>query len=173
MAPEEFLSSTLQSQPELILAVSEAHYRAIGHVAMQWAYIERHINKEISWLRMRKPNKQVAINFQARFSKRNAAWVKLAKQVYLKHPEEMTAVHRISGRVVAIKKERDDLAHGTIGESNGKYTFFKFKEGRLVEISDHFGDPEIIEDLACRISKIGADLQRHQTRLDRRFPSRG
>lgn len=70
---------------------------------------------------------------------------------------------------MAIKRERDDLAHGVMT----KNMFFKHKSGKLVSISDTKSDPRYLEDLACRISKISEDLFKHQFNLQNHFRKTG
>ena len=155
----------------LALPLTKAHYQAIGHVMMQWAYIEREINSEIAWLLSRSENRGRKISFQKPFPKRVADWLVLAKRVY-KRPDEIKAINLISGRAIALKAERDDLAHGTFAASGRKLIFMKFREGKIIAIPDKFGSAAEIEDLASEISSVGHVLLNHLAVLDRRYRKR-
>jgi hypothetical protein len=138
---------------------------------MQWAYIEREINSEIAWLLSRSENRGRKISFQKPFPKRVADWLVLAKRVY-KRPDEIKAINLISGRAIALKAERDDLAHGTFAASGRKLIFMKFREGKIIAIPDKFGSAAEIEDLASEISSVGHVLLNHLAVLDRRYRKR-
>ena len=161
----------MASKPAVKLPPTKPHYAAIGHVMMQWAFIEREINSEIAWLLKRSKNKGQKVNFQAKFSRRVTAWLTLAKRVY-RDPIDIQAINRIAGQAVKIKDERDDIAHGTFVGKGPKLMFQVYREGKLIHIPDTFSTAAEIEDLACRISEIGADLMRHQDALDTRFRKR-
>jgi hypothetical protein len=66
---------------------------------------------------------------------------------------------------VAIKPERDKLVHCNL-VSDGMV--IRVRRGKVLEISKE-GTPLHIEDLACRISNITADVFRHYGRLARVF----
>jgi len=160
------MTKALQRVPELQLMLKEKQFRAIGHMVVQWAYLESEINREISWLLSRSEHKSKHVNFRARFSTRMTNWEKLTQRTYKKHPSRIKAVQRIIGRANKIKIERDDLVHGNF---SSKGTFFKIRDGKIFDIFDTVGTPPHIEDLACRISEISAKLFRHHVALRRHF----
>ena len=165
--PKAFLS-----KPSLELNVTEAQFRAVGHVVLQWAYLEGEIVREIAWLLSRSEHKRRKVNLQTTdrtFAKKMARWRILSHRSYKTHPSLIKAVDRIQARAVAIKKERDDLAHGTMTAN----MFFKQKLGKIINISEVQSDPEYLEDLACRISKISEDLFKHQFALQKHFRKTG
>lgn len=163
------MDKPLQRVPQFQLLLTDPQFRAIGHVIVQWAFLESEITSEMAWLLGRREHKGKQINFQARFSTLSANWQKLATRSYCKQPERIAEVNRIVGRANQIKKERDNLAHGTFGSSG---IFFKTKNGRIIQISDTIGTPTYIEDLACRISEISAELFKHQRALNRYYRKR-
>jgi hypothetical protein len=84
-------------------------------------------------------------------------------QTYAAHPKRLKAVQKIIGHAVNIKPERDNLMHGNIGSSG---IFFKLRDGKTIDISDTAGTPAHLEDLACGISDISAEVFRHQKALE-------
>jgi hypothetical protein len=44
------MAEQLKSVPAYQLNVSDEQFRAIGHVALQWAHLEAEIDREIVWL---------------------------------------------------------------------------------------------------------------------------
>ena len=159
-------------KPKLNLYLTTPYLRAIGHVMAQWAYIEREINTELQWLLKRRPNRKEKINFQARFSRRVADWVRLASAVCTKRADEMTTIHSIAGQAVTIKKERDDLAHATFGRTGTKFHYMKFHEGKIIRMDEQFRSAREIEQLACRISEIGSAILHLQIMINKRYRDR-
>jgi len=155
----------------LSLPLTKAHCTAIGLVMMQWAYIEREINSEIAWLLSRSENRGRKVSFQKAFSKRVADWLTLAKRVY-KRPAEIAAIDSIAGKAIALKADRDDLAHGTFVLQGRKHIFLKFRDGKLIAIPDKFGTAADIEQLAHNVASVGHALLNYQTVLDRRYRKR-
>ena len=163
------MDKPLQGNPAFQLALSEAQYRAIGHMIAQWAFLESDINSEIKWLLGRSEHRGKRVNFQSRFSIRATKWGDLAKRTYRKHPKLFRAVQRIGGQATAIKGERDDIAHGRV---LGSGDFLRIREGKLIEILNAAGQPSHIEDLACRISAINAALFKHRSAVEKCFRKR-
>ena len=160
------MTKTLQRVPQFQLMLTEEQFRAIGHVIVQWAFPESEINRELSWLLNRSEHKGKHVNFRARFSTVTTNWRKLAKRSYKKHLDRLKAVDRIIGQANKIKIERDDLAHGNFSSSG---TFFKVRDGKAIKIPDTIGTPPYIEDLACRISDVSAELFRHHIALKKHY----
>lgn len=160
------MARALQRIPAFQLMLKDQQFRAIGHVIVQWAFLESEINRELAWLRKRSEHKKKRVNFQARFSNRANRWLELANRSYRKHPSFVKAVERIGRQAINIKRERDELAHGNFASSG---TFFKLREGKTIDVSDTMGAQPYLEDLACRISDINAALFRHQIALQKRF----
>jgi hypothetical protein len=152
----------LQSVPACTLNISDEQYRAIGHMTLQWAFLEGEIDWELKWL-----NKQsdTPVNLGAKFENRAAGWRRLAALIYADHPELIDGVAAISERAVAIKPERDKLVHCNL-VSDGMV--IRIRKGEVLDISDEGTAPHI-DDLACRISNITADVFHHQGRLARVF----
>ena len=105
------MAEQLQSVPACQLMVSDEQFRAIGHVALQWAYLEGEIDREIFWLNKRSDEH---VNLAAKFEDRTAGWQRLAALVYAGHPELIDGVASISERAVAIKPERDKLGQRAV-----------------------------------------------------------
>jgi len=160
------MAKPLQQVPNFQLTLKPAQFQAIGHMVVQWAFLESEINREIRWLLSRSEHKDKSINFRTRFSTRMTKWEKLAQRTYKKHPARLKAVHRIIGRANTIKPERDDITHGNLGSSG---IFFKVRDGQIFDIPDTIGTPRHIEDLACRISDINVLIYEHQTALRKHF----
>ena len=156
----------LQRVPVFQLMLSEEQFRAIGHMATQWAFLESEIDRELIWLHKRSEHKRKRMNFRDRFVNRANQWLTMATRTYKKHPKRVKAVEQISRKAINIKCERDDLIHGNLSSSG---TFFKIRSGRCIDISDTVGTAPHIEDLACRISEISAALFRHQVELQHLF----
>ena len=148
----------LQSVPARQLNVSEEQYRAIGHVSLQWAFLEGEIDRELVWLNKRSDE---PVNLNVKFADRIIGWRRLAALVYAGHPELIDGVTSIAEKAAAIKPERDKLIHCQL-VSNGMMV--RIGKGRVLEISDEATAPHIM-DLACRISDITAEIFRHQRRL--------
>jgi hypothetical protein len=101
----------LQSKPKLELNVTEQQFRAIGHVILQWAYLESEIVDESFWLfRRSEHKKKKRPKRYAKFSEKATRWRKLARRSYKKYPDLIRSVDRISGQAIKIKKERDSTA---------------------------------------------------------------
>jgi hypothetical protein len=159
----------LKSTPLLTFpTLEDKHFRAVGHVVLQWAHIERELTQEVLILLTRPLHAGELVNFQSRFSTRANRWTDLATPIYTRHPNDMKTIRRIASDAVTIKIERDDIAHGTWAGGD----FFKFKNGRLVDMPDKLRNAEEIEDLACRISEIGAALLDFQIELNSLYPWR-
>ena len=151
----------LKSVPACQLMVSDEQYRAVGHVALQWANLEAEMDREILWL-----NKQNAkpVKLGGKFEDRAAGWRRMANITYEGHPQLTDAVEAIANKAVAIKRERDKLIHCNMSEG----WVFRIYRGKVIDISDAGTAPHI-EDLACRISNISAELMQHFGRLARVF----
>ena len=93
-------------------------------------------------------------------------WLDLSQRTHKKNPARLKAVNLIIGHANNIKRERDDFVHGNFGSSG---IFFKMRDGQVVEISDTTGSPPHIEDLACRISDVSAELTRHHLALRKHY----
>jgi hypothetical protein len=64
---KDLMAEQLQSVPACKLNISEEQYRAIGHVTLQWAYLEGQIDREIDWLNKRSSVPQkLSAKFEAR-----------------------------------------------------------------------------------------------------------
>jgi hypothetical protein len=138
---------------------------AIGHMALQWAYLESEIDREIDWLNKRSI---VGQNLGAKFEDRSAGRRRLAADIYADHPELVEGVVSISEKAVAIKPERDNLVHHNLVADGMQ---IRIRKAQVLEISEEGTAPHI-EDLACRISKITDELFRHQDRSARVFDTR-
>ncbi len=160
------MTNPLQRVPDFQLLLHEQQYRAVGHMVVQWAFLEGEINSEIAGLLSRSEHRGKSVNFQSRFSARANEWIKLARRSYKKHPSRIKAVERIIGHANNIKPERDDIVHGGLA---GSGLFFKLRNGRTMDISDFIGEAPHIEDLACRISTINAEIFRHQQQLRKHY----
>jgi hypothetical protein len=156
------MAEQLQSVPACQLNVSDEQFRAIGHVALQWAHLEAEIDREILWL-----NKQNGepVNLAAKFEDRAAGWRRIATITYEGQSQLIEAVVAIADKAVAIKREPDKLVHCNL-VSEGMV--FRIYRGQVIDISEAGTAPHI-EDLACRISNITAELFRHFGRLARVF----
>jgi len=152
----------LQSVPACQLNVSKEQYDAIGHVSLQWAFLEGEIDRELVWLNERSDEQ---VNLNAKFADRTIGWRRLAAFVYTGHPELIDGVTTIGERAAAIKPERDKLVHCHL-VSDGM--MIRIRKGQVLEISEEATAPHIM-DLACRISDITAEIFRHQGRLARVF----
>ena len=159
------MAKTLQQVPAFQLMLTEEQFQAIGHVMVQWAFLESEIDKEIAWLLSRSEHRRRCINWRSRFSTRTNIWLELVQRSYKKHPERIKAVCRIIGRANKIKRERDDLAHGNFSSSG---TFFKIRD-KKVDRSPDMGKPPHIQDLACRISEISVELYQHHVALRKHY----
>jgi hypothetical protein len=156
------MAEQLQSVTACKLNISDEQYRAIGRMTLQWAYLEGEIDREILWLNKRS---DAPVNLKAKFEDRAAGWRRLAVLIYAGHPELIDGVTSISERAVAIKPERDKLVHCNL-VSQGMV--IRIRRGEVLEISEEGTAPHI-EDLACRISNITADVFRHYGRWARVF----
>src|SRR5207248_5127383 len=85
----------LQRVPAFQLMLTDAQFRAIGHVTVQWAFLESDINREIAWLLQRDEHKGERINWRAKFTVRINHWFKLARESYKRHPERIKAAEHI------------------------------------------------------------------------------
>ena len=144
------------------LNVTGEQYRAVGHMTLQWAFLEAEIDREIVWLNRRSAT---PINLRSKFDDRAQRWLTLAKDIYTGHPELIEGVSSVSYKAVAIKPERDKLVHCHL-VSGG--TMIRIRQGRVLEITDE-GTAHHIEELARRISKITEELFQHWGRLARVF----
>ena len=160
------MAKPLQRVPYFHLFLKEAQFRGIGHMVIQWAFLESEIDREIAWLLSRSEHRRRHVNFRARFSIRANRWIELARRSYKKHPKRVKAVERIIGHAHNIKPERDDLVHGGL---SGSGSFFKIQAGHVIEISHTVGQAPNIEDLACRISDISVELLKHHVELQKHF----
>ena len=73
------MQRALQSKPKLELDVTEQQFRAIGHVVLQWAYLESEIVHELFWLYSRSEHKtKMRPERNTKFSKKVSHWRQLA-----------------------------------------------------------------------------------------------
>lgn len=163
------MDAPLQVMPVFELTLTDAQYRAIGHMIAQWAFLESEINSEIRWLLGRSEHRRKSVNFQSRFQNRTTDWINLAKHTYGKRADLFKAAQQIAGQSIKIKRERDDIAHGRLLGS-GMYQCIR--EGRLVSISDGLAQAPKIENLACRIAAINRRMLKHQIALEKSFRKR-
>jgi hypothetical protein len=68
---EGTMAEQLLSVPACQLQVSDEQFRAIGHVALQWAYLEGEIDWEIDWLNKRNAE---PVKLGAKFECRAIGW---------------------------------------------------------------------------------------------------
>jgi hypothetical protein len=156
------MADQLQSVPACRLNISEEQYCAIGHMTLQWAFLEGEIDREIDWLNTRNTVRQ---NLGANFKDRVEGWRRLAEDSYAPYPVLIDGVTSIGEKAVAIKSERDKLVHCHLVADG---MMIRIRQAQVLEISDQ-GTPVHIQDLACRISNITAQLFQHQGRLARVF----
>jgi len=156
------MAEQLQTVPACKLNISDKQYRAVGHMTLQWAFLEAEIDREIDWLNKRSTVPQ---SLGAKFEDRTAGWRRLAEAIYAGHPELIEGVVSVSEKAVAIKPERDKLVHCNL-VSDGMV--IRIRRAQVLEISDQ-GTPAHIQDLACRISNITGELLQHFGRLARVF----
>jgi len=163
------MAKILQTVPNFQLMLNDEQFRAIGHVAAQWAFLEDTINREIVWLLKREEHKGERVNFMSRFSTRTERWRKMASETYKPEPSRMKEVDQVIGHAINIKPERDAFAHGLLGSSG---LFIKLRASHVSEISENQGQPKYIEDLACRISDINVEMTKHLKAIERFFGTR-
>jgi hypothetical protein len=156
----------LQRVPTVTLMLRDEQFRAIGHMAVQWAFLEAEIDRELVWLNKQSEHKDHPVKLGAKFEDRTERWREMATLTYQGHPKCMEAVESISTKAVEIKVERDKIIHGNFGSSG---IFFRIRHGRCIEVSDTVGTAPHIEDLACRISDVTAALFKHQAELGKAF----
>jgi hypothetical protein len=145
---------------------TDAQLRAIGHMTVQWAYLENQITREVAWLLKRSEHRGKRINFRAPFKDLANDWLRLSKRTYKRHTEIVENVQKIVSRAINIQRERNDLTHGNYG--SGEY-FIKERAGQVIYICENKGQASHIQNLACRISDITRDLFTHQMALIRHF----
>ena len=156
------MAEQLQSVPACTLNVTDEQFRAVGHMTLQWAFLEGQIDREIVWLCEQSGGSPIK---DYPFVKRAEKWLTLAKHFYADHPELIEGVSSVSEKAVVIKPERDKLVHCNLVSSG---TMIRIRQGRVLDISDQATAPHI-QDLACRISKITEELFQHWARLARVF----
>jgi hypothetical protein len=64
----------LQRVPAFQLVLSDAQFRAIGHVTVQWAFLEAEIDAEMLALLEREEHKEERIDFRTYFKVRVNRW---------------------------------------------------------------------------------------------------
>lgn len=156
------MAEQLQCVPECKLNVSDEQFRAIGHLTLQWAFLEGEIDREIDWLNKRC---DAPVNFKGKFEDRARGWQRMAALIYAGHPELIEGVASVSEKAVAIKPDRDKLVHCNL-VSDGMV--IRIRRAQVLNISEEGTAPHI-EDLACRISNITAELFQHFGRLAKVF----
>jgi hypothetical protein len=151
-----------QREPAFKLEVSDDQCRAIGHVALQWAFLESEIDREIHWLN---ETNDEPVKLRSKFEDRARGWRRMATLTYEDHPKFIEAVAGIATKAVAIKPDRDKLIHCNLSSTG---VIFRIRRARIIEVSDT-GTAQHIDELAYRISEISAELFRHQARVVRVF----
>ena len=96
----------LRREPACQLNITVDQFRAVGHMRLQWAYLEAEIDREIEWLNKRATDTQ---SLGVKFEVRAAGWRRLAKSIYVGDPELIEGVISVSEKAEAIKPERDKL----------------------------------------------------------------
>lgn len=137
MRPAANDGTRLQRVPVFQLMLSDDQIRAIGHVALQWAFLESEIDRELVWL-----NEQtdMRVSLRAPFEQRAERWREMAALAYEDHPKLIDAVDSVSKRATAIKGERDKFVHGNLSSSG---IFFRVRDGRIIEVTDTGTPPPI------------------------------
>ncbi len=146
------------TKPAITLFITDAVYRAIGHVAAQWAYLETELDYLLSLFLEHEEVKRLGLANAQSFKNRMSN-LKNASDVLLKDQEQpLIEIKDIITDASSLRGFRDDIVHGQWklhrkGESltSGirvikSYPYYKVREMKFTY--------KKAEDIAAKISRV-------------------
>lgn len=112
-------------KPALKLLVGDKEFRAIGHVAAQWAFLENHIDSAIFVLAHQPATKHLEIKPALSFTRRMKNLRHMAKEALKNAPEALSELLEIAQEASSLRSVRDDIIHG-------EWRFVKADGGKTV-----------------------------------------
>ncbi len=100
------------SKLALRLTIGDEEFKAIGHVAAQWAYLETQIDYVIDVLINQPDTKCDGFKLEQSFKRRMEALREAARSVLKKRPGELAELLDIAEKVSSLRSLRDDIIHG-------------------------------------------------------------
>lgn len=96
----------------LRLMIGDEEFKAIGHVAAQWAYLETQIDFVIDVLINQPSTKDSGLELQQSFMRRMEVFRKAANIVLERHPDQLAELLDIAQKISSLRGLRDDIIHG-------------------------------------------------------------
>ena len=94
------------------LMIGDVEFRAIGHVAAQWAYFETQLDAILHILLAQPSVKPLQLRVHQSFQRRMETLKKAANVVLAKYPEELKPLLAIIADASSLRGKRDDIVHG-------------------------------------------------------------
>lgn len=142
----------------LRLMIGDEEFRAIGHVAAQWAYLETQIDYVIDVLINQPDTKRDGFKLEQSFRRRMATFRKAARIVLKKRPDELAELLDIAEKVSSLRSLRDNIIHGHWKLHRKKGTgpletgLRVFNRGKELKVRESPFSAEKAEDVAAKIS---------------------
>jgi hypothetical protein len=92
------------------LTLSADQLKGVGHVAVQWAFLEYEIPREIAWLLKRSEHRRKRFNFREPFAKIANQWLKLATRSYKKDPKLIKNVQSAKPQTLSLSGTKSPTA---------------------------------------------------------------
>ncbi len=98
--------------PALKLLIGDKEFRAIGHVAAQWSFLEIQIDNIILILKDQPTVKHLSIKPPLSFSRRMSDLRDMAEIVLKNDPNPLSELLDIAQEASSLRSVRDEIIHG-------------------------------------------------------------
>ncbi len=100
------------TKPAIKLFITDEGYRAIGHVAAQWAYLETELDHLLSIFMDQKEVKKLKLPNKQSFKNRIANLKNSAAVLLKNHKNDLKEINEILTDASSLRGFRDDIIHG-------------------------------------------------------------
>jgi hypothetical protein len=144
------------------LMIGDEEFRAIGHVAAQWAYLETQFDFLVRVLIHQPAIKQLGLKPVQSFQRRVEHVRKAARIILADHPVALKSLLKIVQDASSLRGFRDDIIHGhwKLHRSRGKLStgLRVFNQAPNFKVREMAFSAEKAEDIAAKISVANLQL---------------
>jgi hypothetical protein len=137
-------------QPTLRLMIGDDEFRAIGHVAAQWAFLENQIDDGLEILLAQPAAASFAQRLPSSFSSRITLLRKCARAVFQTDAIRAERLIRIANDAASLSGRRNEIIHG-------QWRLRRTKGGRLTTAVDHVRRQPTLKVRCATITAVQAE----------------
>jgi hypothetical protein len=157
-------SKSAKDRLALRLLIDDKEFRAIGHVAAQWAFFENQLDQTLSILIQQPTTKDLGLTMQQSFMRRMRTLREAAKVVLAGYEPSLSEILEISNEASSLRGLRDDIIHGhwkivEIRDDGARIPGVKvISQGPKLKVREIKFPAEKVEEVAARISRVNLRL---------------